>query len=833
LKAVVMAGGEGTRLRPLTAAIPKPLLPVVNQPLMGHVLRLLRRHGLTEVVVTVQFLAALVRNHFGDGEELGMSISYANEATPLGTAGSIKNAEDALCDDTFLVISGDALTDIDLTDLLRFHRERGALITACLTRVPDPLEFGITIVDEEGRIERFLEKPTWGQVFSDTVSTGIYVVEPEVFDYIPAGEKVDWSEDVFPALLAKDKAVYGYVASGYWEDVGTHDKYLQAQADVLSRRVAVEFDAFELAPGVWVGEGAHIDPAAVLHGPLYIGAWAQVEAAELREFTVIGTNVVVKAGAFLDHAVVHDNAYIGPQTNLRGCVIGKNSDVMRGARVSEGAVVGDECLVEEEAILAAGVKVYPAKTIEAGAMINQSVIWESRGQRTLFGPRGVSGIVNVEITPELAVRLASAYATTLKKGDTVLTARDGSRAARALKQAVISALQASAINVRDLEMQPPAVARLEASRGIAGGVLIRTTPGMADCVDIAFLDASGRDLSAAQQRRLERLYSRLEFRRAFPGEIGDLTFSPQAGETYVRQVLSCVDISGVPSGTDSRMKVVVDAGNGAAGLLLPGLVGGLGVDVLTVNLGIDESRPTRTPEDRESSLTRLGELVASSRAAFGVAFDPLGERLSLVDELGETIADDRALLVVMDLVAAERRTGRIALPVTTTRVAEAVAGFHGVEITWTGTAPDDLARAVTDPGLILGGDGRGGFVVPEVGSAVDATAAFVRLVGLVARTQLTLSQIDARIPRAHVRYRAIDTPWSAKGAVMRAAIEAAGTRVVDHTDGVRVVERNGNWSLVLPDPAAAVIHLWTEATDDEAAEELSESWTEVVKRAAS
>ncbi|HEX3828321.1 MAG TPA: sugar phosphate nucleotidyltransferase [Sporichthyaceae bacterium] len=832
MKAVVMAGGEGTRLRPLTAAIPKPLLPVVNQPLMGHVLRLLRRHGLTEVVVTVQFLAALVRNHFGDGEELGMSISYANEATPLGTAGSIKNAEDALCDGTFLVISGDALTDIDLTDLLRFHKERQALVTACLTRVSDPLDFGITILGENGRIERFLEKPSWGQVFSDTVNTGIYVMEPEVFDFIPAGEQVDWSEDVFPALLAKDKPLYGYIAEGYWEDVGTHEKYLKAHVDVLSRRVAVELDAFEVAPGVWVGEGAHVDPGAKLDGPLYIGDYAQVESgAELLEYTVLGSNVVVKHDALLHRAIVHDNVYIGPQTNLRGCVIGKNADVMRGARVSEGAVVGDECLVEEEAILAAGVKVYPAKTIEAGAVVNQSVIWESRGARTLFGPRGVSGIVNVEITPELAVRLASAYATTLKKGDTVLTARDGSRAARALKQAVISALQASAINVRDLEMQPPAVARMEASRGIAGGVLIRTTPGAADRVDIAFLDATGTDLSAAQRSRLERLYRRQEFRRAFPGEIGDLTYSSRAGETYVKQVLDAVDISGVPTAADGRMKVVVDAGNGAAGLLLPGLVGGLGVDVLTVNLGIDESRPTRTAEDRLVALGRLGDLVASSRAAFGVGFDPLGERISLVDERGEVIEDDRALLVVMDLVAAERRSGRIALPVTTTRVAQAVAGFHGVEITWTGTAADGLARAVTDPALILGGDGRGGFVIPEVGSAVDGTAAFVRLVGLVARTQLTLSQIDARIPRAHVRYRAIGTPWSTKGAVMRAVVEAAGTRLLDTTDGVRVVERDGSWALVLPDPAAALIHLWTEAATDEAAEELLTGWIDIVKRA--
>jgi mannose-1-phosphate guanylyltransferase/phosphomannomutase len=405
MKAVVMAGGEGTRLRPMTANQPKPLLPVVNRPIMEHVLRLLRRHGFTDTVVTVQFLASLIRNYFGDGAELGMDLQYATEETPLGTAGSVKNAESALRDGRFVVISGDALTDIDLTDMAKFHQDHGALVTVALKRVPNPLEFGIVIADEEGRIDRFLEKPTWGQVFSDTVNTGIYMMEPEIFEHVEAGVSVDWSSDVFPRLLEMGAPVYGYVADAYWEDVGTLESYVQVQADVLNGQVDVDIDGFEMMPGVWVCEGAEVDPDAIIKGPVYIGNYAKVEAgAELREYTVLGSNVVVKNGAFLHRAVIHDNVFIGPQTSLRGCIIGKNSDIMRAARVEEGAVIGDECVVEEEAYISAGVKVYPFKTIEAGALVNTSVIWESRGQRNLFGPRGVSGLVNVEITPELAVR---------------------------------------------------------------------------------------------------------------------------------------------------------------------------------------------------------------------------------------------------------------------------------------------------------------------------------------------------------------------------------------------------------------------------------------------
>lgn len=362
MKAVVMAGGEGTRLRPMTSSMPKPLLPVANRPIMEHVLRLLKRHGLSETVVTVQFLASLVKNYFGDGEELGMELTYANEEKPLGTAGSVKNAEEALKDDAFLVISGDALTDFDLTDLIRFHKEKGALVTVCLTRVPNPLEFGITIVDEEGKVERFLEKPTWGQVFSDTVNTGIYVMEPEVFNYVDPDVPVDWSGDVFPQLMKEGRPIFGYVAEGYWEDVGTHESYVKAQADVLEGKVQVEMDGFEISPGVWIAEGAEVSPDAVLRGPLYIGDYAKVEAGvEIREHTVVGSNVVVKSGAFLHRAVIHDNVYIGPHSNLRGCVIGKNTDIMRAARIEDGAVIGDECLVGEESIIQGNVRVYPSR----------------------------------------------------------------------------------------------------------------------------------------------------------------------------------------------------------------------------------------------------------------------------------------------------------------------------------------------------------------------------------------------------------------------------------------------------------------------------------------
>ena len=825
-----MAGGEGTRLRPMTANQPKPLLPVANRPIMEHVLRLLKKHGFEETIVTVQFLAALVRNYFGDGEDVGMFLQYATEEMPLGTAGSVKNAEDALKDSPFLVISGDALTDMDLTEMCRFHKENGALVTVGLTRVPDPLEFGIVIADEDGRIQRFLEKPTWGQVFSDTVNTGVYIMEPEVLAEVSAKESVDWSHDVFPKLLARGAPIFGYISDKYWEDVGTLESYMKAQADVLSRKVEVDIAGFEVSPGMWIAEGADVDPDAVLKGPLVIGDYAKIEAgATIREYSVIGANVVVKEGAFIHRAVVHNNVFVGQGTTLRGCVVGKNTDVMRLARIEEAAVIGDECVVEPEAYISAGVKVYPFKTIEAGAVVNTSVVWESRGQRTLFGQRGVSGLINVEVTPELCVRLASAYATMLKKGSTVTTSRDVSRAARTLKRAVQSALNASAINVMDLEALPLPVARYETARSdYSGGIALRTTPGDSQSIDIIFLDERGAELSQAAQRRLERVFSRQEFRRAFPGEIAELSYPPRVVEWYTHELLRSVNLNGV---RDADLKVVADCAGGTVSLVLPTLLGRIGVEVHTLNNRLDEVTPTQTVAQQRAGMQRLAEVVSSSRATFGVRFDPVGERIQLVDEQGALVSDERALLVVLDLVAAERRRGRVALPVNTTRVAEQVCRFHGVQVTWTGTSQEALTTAAAADDVIFAADGRGGFVVPSFARTVDGITAFVMLLGLVARTRLTLSQIDARIPQAHLLRRSIPTPWAAKGSVMRTVVEAAADQSVDTTDGVRIIDPDRGWVLVLPDPADAVTHLWAEGTDADTAQLLLDEWATVVEQA--
>ena len=565
MKAVILAGGEGTRLRPLTSNQPKPMIPLANRPLMEHVVALLAQHSFDDIVVTVAFLANQIRDYFGDGSDFGVRLRYATEESPLGTAGSVQNASAEL-DDTFLVISGDVLTDIDLSAFVKAHRDSGAQASIALKHVENPLEFGIVITNADGTVERFLEKPSWGQVFSDTINTGIYVLEPQVFDFIPKGEVVDFSGDVFPAMLANGLPILGHVADGYWEDIGTTEAYLRAHVDVLDAKVKVDIAGFRLGERVWLGEGADVDPDVPIAGPVVIGDNCRIESgAQLGPYSVLGTDVVVKSDASLERVVLHDHVYIGRSAWLRGCAIGRSTDLRSYARVDEGVVIGDECFIGDRAVLSPGVKVYPFKSVEADAVINSSIVWESRGTRTPFGPRGVRGLANVDLTPELAVRLAMAYGTSLPKGSTVTTSRDTSRAARALKRALIAGLNLAGITVEDVELATVPLTRFQVRNSVAdGGITVRLAPGDADSVEIRFFDADGRDIDENTQRKIERLLSREDYRRAFAGDIGDIVFPPRAIEFYTAALEASVD---APLLRQRSFKVVLDYSFGAVSMV--------------------------------------------------------------------------------------------------------------------------------------------------------------------------------------------------------------------------------------------------------------------------
>ncbi|MGH9026802.1 MAG: sugar phosphate nucleotidyltransferase [Acidimicrobiia bacterium] len=826
MRAVILAGGEGTRLRPLTSNQPKPMIPLVNRPMMEHVVKLLARHGFDDIVVTVAFLANQVRNYFGAGEELDVMMRYASEDSPLGTAGAVLNASAEL-DDTFLVISGDVLTDIDLTEFVKAHRDSGALASIALKRVDHPLDFGIVITRPDGSIERFLEKPGWGQVFSDTINTGIYVLEPGVLDFIAPGEIVDFSSDVFPAMLEQGKPLYGYVADGYWEDVGTPEAYLKAHGDVLDGRVAVDIDGFQLGEGVWVGEDAEIDPDARIEGPVVIGDNCRVEAgAHLRDYTVLGTDVVVRGDAFVERTVCHDHVYIGHSVRSRGAVIGRSTDIRHNARVEEGVVIGDECFIGDHAVVNPGVKVYPFKSVEAGAVVNASIVWESRGARTLFGRRGVRGLASVDITPELAVRLATAYGTSLKKGAVVATSRDTSRIGRALKRAVIGGLNLAGTNVEDLELSTVPLTRYQVRNGeAAGGITVRLAPGEPDVVEMRFFDAAGRDIDEVGQRKIERLMAREDYRRAFAGDIGDIVYPPRTIEFYTAALEDSVDEVRL---REQGFKVVLDYSFGAASIVMPAVLARIGAEVLAVNPFPSTASATAAAEDPRPRIERVSDLVRASGSNLGFIIDQDGEYGVLVDDDGEILDHHQALLAFVSLVAEAHPGARIALPLTVSAEAERLAAARGAEVIRTELAPASLMQVAETQNITFAGAPDGGFIWPDFIPAFDAQATLIKVLDLMAATERPLSTVVKELPRIHIAHEMVSTPWERKGAVMRELVEQIDDEDLVLIDGVKIVHDRG-WALVLPDPEEPLTHVWAESVTDQEARRLTQEYTRRIR----
>ncbi len=483
-------------------------------------------------------------------------------------------------------------------------------------------------------------------MFSDTINAGIYVFQPEIFDFIGPGE-VDFSSDVFPRLATEGNLLYGYVTDGYWEDIGTLEAYARAHQDILDGRVDAEVHGFALRKGIWVGEGAVVDPKAEIRGPAMIGDYCNVErGATLGEYTVLGRNVRVGADAHVERAVVHDNAYLGPGVRLRGCVIGRGSDLRRGARVEEGVVVGDECFVGEHAVLHPGVKIYPFKTVEHGAIVNSSIVWESRGARHLFGRTGVSGLANVDISPELTVRLSMAFATTLPRGATVTVSRDSSRAARMLKQSVVAGLNASGVDVADLEVATAPVTRFAARSGpSAGGVTVRLAADDAQSVTIGFLDHRGTDIPEVVQRKIERIFYREDFRRCLASETGDVSHSMLGPDLYAEALLAQVDTGLIEA---ARFKVVLDYAYGESSFVMPSVLGQLGADVLSLNPYAASHQWMSF--DRWEHARGVSGLVKAAGADLGAVIGPEAERLTLVDDTGRVLSDSEGLLALLSLV---------------------------------------------------------------------------------------------------------------------------------------------------------------------------------------
>ncbi|HSK14907.1 MAG TPA: sugar phosphate nucleotidyltransferase [Gaiellaceae bacterium] len=826
MKAVVMAGGEGTRLRPLTSNQPKPMVPIVGKPCMEHIVELLRKHGFDDVVVTLAFMPQSIRGYFGDGEAHGVAVSYSIEESPAGTAGSVKLAEEAL-DEPFLVISGDALCDIDLTDLVRFHREKEALVTIGLKSVPNPLEFGIVVTDEDGRIERFLEKPSWGQVFTDTINTGIYVLEPEVLRHVPEDRPYDFSKELFPLLLEMGRPLYGYVADGYWQDIGNLDQYRQANFDALDGKVRLDIPGIRLRGNVWVGEGVDLDSLEAVEGPAFVGNYCRLAPrATVGAYSVLMNSVTLGDHARTARSVIDASTAVGRSALVEGAIVGRACDLRPHARLHEGAAVGDNCTIGEESVVMPGVRIYPFKEVESGAVVDRNLIWESRLSTRLVGLDGITGRINVELTPETALRIGTALGTALERGARIVTSRAASASCRLIRRALLAGVNSTGVHAADLQIMPAAVNRhLLKTEAFDAGIHVQPSPADPEIVQIKLFEPPGTPATPELVKEIEKHYSRQEFRRAAWNGVGEITFPGRTAETYAQDLLSVLDRDAIRA---RGFRIVVDYAFSAASLVLPQVLGALDVEAVASHAYVSERREAPEAASLGGALAQTKRLVEAVGADLGAVLDPAAERIFLVDDLAREIAVEQELLLFLRLLSSDGTSGRLAVPTTVTSLVEGLVEGSGLEVLRTPNSLTALTSAAAGDGVIFAGSAGGGFVFPDFVPAYDGMASLCKLLELLAAAGRPLSEIVGELPDPTVVHRQVRCPWGRKGAVMRIVTERMKGKELDVSDGVKVFEERG-WAQVLPDPHEPVVHVYAEGATPEASSELEAEFVGLVE----
>lgn len=823
MKAVVMAGGEGTRLRPLTSRRPKPLVPIMNRPIMEHIIVLLKQYGITDIVVTLYYLGDEISGYFGTGSDWEVNIEYIVEETPLGTAGAVRQAAELLSDEPFLIVSGDALTDIRLDRLIRYHFSKNAVATLALAHVPNPREFGVVITDDDGRIQRFLEKPDWSNVFSDTVNTGMYVIDPEVFNLMEPKRPYDWSQDIFPVLLREGKPLYGYIMAHdeYWCDIGTLEQYREAHEDILTGKVHISLPAAEFAPGIWVEPGAQISPEAEVLQPAYIGHQVTVKrGARVGPYTVVGNNSIIEEGAVVERSVLWDSVYAGTNCHITSAVVGSHSTVKQDVNVMEGVFAGDRVNIGEGSTIRPHLKIWPDKIIEPGATVTMSLVWGKKWQGSLFRNLGVAGVINVEITPEFSAKLAASYGVLLRKGASVLLSRDSHKSSRTIKHSVMSGLLSVGVNVLDVRSMPVPIARHHVrASGAAGGVNVRIAPYNPRLTLIEFFDKNGIYVSKSIERKIESIFFREDFARTDIEEVGEIEFASRAIEQYQSDFFQHVDSRCLG---EARYRVVLDFAFHRVASIFPNILGKMNCEVIALNAYSDPERAPRTEADVQEHLRNLQQIVQTLRADVGVLFESDGERMRIVDAHGDILSDQRLLVLYALAVARAYRRARIAVPVTASSVIEPLITQHTGAVVRTKTDVRSLmgiAASESEP-VFMAGDGEGGFIIPQFQPAFDALYGFVKLLELLSRAKTTLHDLALAIPPFFLVRRAVQCPWELKGTIMRVMThQCRDEGKVELTDGIKVYQ-NGRWALILPDASEPVFHLYAEAESSEEAQSL-------------
>ena len=769
MKGLIMAGGEGTRLRPITCTKPKPMVQILGRPVMEYIIELMKNSGISDIAITLMYMPHEIIDHFGDGSDFGVNLTYFIEDTPLGTAGSVKAAQDFL-NDTFIIISGDSLTDIDISDAINFHHQKNAEASIVLKSVENPLEYGIVITDSDNKIIRFLEKPNWSEVFSDTANTGIYILNPSVLDLIPPNERYDFSKDLFPKMLSSGNQMYGYAADGYWCDIGDLSAYKQCQFDILDKKVNIDTKITE-NNGVFMRKNIQCHPGSTIVGPCYIGNDVTISGnARILPYSLIGDNCIISGGASIKKSIVSNNVTIGKHAQIRGAIIGQGACIGAHTTAFEGSVVGSRSHIGDMCEIKNNIKIWPQKNIKDETIISDNLIWGDNFSRKLFGENGVLGEINVDVTPEFATRLGAAFGVANKKSK-IAVSGGGEGAHEMLRSAFISGLLSSGAGVYDFgEIPLPVARRAVLFHGLGGGMHILLSEKNSELnLSLTLLNSGGGNILRLQERKIEAMFMREDFTRCKPDKISSITKLYDFKHYYIREILNEMN-------APFNIKVKLEGSSIAKEMLVQ-----LGASVVELE----------------------------TKGAIAAAIDSYAERLILTDEKGRLLSP-ATYAALMAQISAENGYKIIISPISHSDIIEKIAVKNNAAAIRCKTGKADIMDCMQKHNAM------------QFRLMFDAIYAISKLCDTLVNKQMQLCDVVDTIPKIHIIEKEVSCDISKKGKVIRQIADMAQKgryNKIELEEGVKIINNDG-WVLIIPHSQRPVCKVISEGINEEYAAEL-------------
>jgi len=810
MKAIVLAGGFGTRIQPLTNSIPKPMLPILNRPMMEHIiLKLKNELNITEIGVLLYFKPDIIREHFKDGSDLGVNITYFQPDDDYGTAGAVAFAREFL-NETFIIVSGDLVTNFEFKKIKKFHEEKKSKLTITLTSVENPLQFGVVIANENNQIEKFLEKPSWGEVFSDTINTGIYIIEPEVLEYIPYKKNFDFAKDLFPQLMSDNVPLWGCSLKGYWRDVGNPESYRDVYKDIFNKEIelTIKGEALNVDNGVIYSESKIKLPEKIrVSGTVILGDNVTISEGVTLKDCSIGNNVKIKKHSEVLDSVLWDEISIGSKTKINNSIICNNNVIKDEVKASFGVIMAEHCEVNKKVSFEKDIIMWPDKIVEESSVVSTNIIWGNKYKSSIFEEGAVIGRTNIELSCQMSTKLAEAFGSILPVGSNIYISRDYQSTTFMLKRAFLSGILATGVNVIDPGNVPSNVMRhaLSQNDDVAAGVHFRQSIFNPAQTEIIFYTSEGLVIDNKISQSIERVFFRENFRRVKYTEIGTLLEVSDMRERYTSKILNSFDKS-LFNKTDLR--VAIDIMNGSTSDIYPFITNELGIDNIILNAHKSENIDAK---DIEKTQQNMKNIVRCMNLSCGFLIYPNGHKLQVVDDTGELIYDYKLLLVMLWLLD---KTTEKPLKVLLPAWAPDFLKFTNIEVT---KAKLDNFKAVQLKDYDLIADSDGHFAFSEFGLNRDSIYTSFKFLKLLKKSEKKLSKIISKIPNFCYQGENIPCPSTLKGKMMRKFLEDGKNHETSSIDGVKINFNEDEWILMVPDQHAEFLNLYVQAEDEKSA----------------